>query len=422
MEQIETIVVGAGQAGLATSYCLKKNGSEHLVLERGNRPADSWRNRCWDTFTLVTPGWAFKIPGIDIDPSRHDEFLSRSEVTDLFENYVTQYDLPVKYNTQVLSISREDHDEYIVETSQETYRAKNVVMAIGFFQKPNIPVFAKNLAPAIRQMHTSEYRNAASVAQGSTLIVGSGQSGCQIAEELLHAGKRVFLCVGKAGRAPRRYRGKDIIEWLFLAGFFDLTPEQLPPGIGKFGGVPHLSGANGGHTINLHEFARRGVTLLGHLRDARGAKVFLAPDLHQNLEVVDGFETNVTKEVDELIIAKGLNAPPEKLPQLRYGYDQPIIGELDLEKEKIGTVIWATGYSFDYSLVRLPVVDEDGFPVQTRGATNYAGLYFVGVPWMPSEKTGFLLGVGDEAERIAGEIAHVSLSKQRYKHQPDVQF
>ncbi|MBA2521623.1 MAG: NAD(P)-binding domain-containing protein, partial [Chloroflexia bacterium] len=294
---------------------------------------------------------------------------------------------------------------YRVTTPDRVFSAKNVVMATGFFQQPRIPPFAPGLAPGLLQLHSSQYRNPESLPDGAVLVVGSGQSGSQIAEELNHRGRQVFLCIGSAGRAPRRYRGKDIFRWLDDTGLFDLTPEQLPPGMSKFEGVPHISGTKGGHTINLHQFARDGVTLLGHLRGAAGDTITVAPDLPETLAKVDQFEREVVTMIDGYIQKTGQDAPAAELPQLRDGYAQPIIEALDLKAADIGTVIWALGYTFDYSLVKLPVRDADGFPIQTSGVTRYPGLFFAGMPWMPSERSGFLLGVGDAAERIATRIA-----------------
>jgi putative flavoprotein involved in K+ transport len=280
-----------------------------------------------------------------------------------------------------------------------------VVLATGFFQQPKIPSWAAGLSPGVTKLHSSAYRNPASLPAGAVLVVGSAQSGCQIAEELYQHGREVFLCTGSAGRVPRRYRGQDMIAWLDQAGFFDLTPEQLPAGMSKFEGIPHISGTNGGHTLNLHQFARDGVTLLGHLRGAARDKLALAPDLHENLAKIDQFELEVLKTIDGYIQEHGLDAPTEDVPQLRDGYEQPIIDELDLKAAGINTVIWAIGYTFDYNLVKLPVRDADGFPIQTSGVTSYPGLYFVGMPWMPSEKSGFLLGVDESAKHIASNIA-----------------
>jgi putative flavoprotein involved in K+ transport len=306
---------------------------------------------------------------------------------------------------RVLAVEPLDSPGYRVQTPERTFQASNVVIATGFFQQPKIPPFAADLSPGITQLHSSAYRNPASLPAGAVLVVGSAQSGCQIAEELYQHGRQVFLCTGSAGRVPRRYRGTDIIAWLDQAGLFDLTPEQLPPGMSKFEGIPHFSGANGGHTLNLHQFARDGVRLLGHLRGAANHKVALAPDLHENLAKIDQFEREVLTMIDGYILEHGLDAPPEDVPQLRGGYEQPIVEELDLKAAGINTVIWAMGYTFDYSFVKLPARDEDGFPIQTNGVSRHPGLYFVGMPWMPSERSGFLLGVGEAAQRIAAKIA-----------------
>jgi putative flavoprotein involved in K+ transport len=376
----------------------------NLVFEQASRAANVWRSERWDSFTLVTPNWALRIPGAEYNGADRDGFLSRDQVVAYFDQCIERFQPPIQYNTQVIAVEPTDGQMYRVRTSKGNYEAKNVVIATGFFQKPKLPPFAANLSHDITQLHSSAYRNPESVPQGAVLIVGTGQSGCQIAEELYLHGRKVFLCTGSAGRAPRRYRGKDIIEWLNLLGFFDLTPEQLPPGMGKFEGIPHVSGTNGGHTLNLHQFARDGVTLMGHLRDTTGDKVSLAPDLYENLAKADQFESEAVNMIDGYIQEKGLDAPTEELPQLHDGFGQPVIEELDLKAEGISTVIWAMGYTFDYSLVKLPVLDSDGFPIQKSGVTQYPGLYFVGMPWMPSERSGFVLGVGDSAKHIASAI------------------
>lgn len=405
MEQIETVIVGGGQAGLATSYHLRQHGREHIVLEQAAQAAHVWRDERWDSFTLVTPNWALKLPGAAYDGPEPDGFMPRAEVIAYFARYVDRFQLPVQPNTRVVSVEPIDAKGYRVTTPERTFAAQNVVMATGFFQQPRIPPFAAGLSPDVTQLHSSQYRNPESLPAGAVLVVGSAQSGCQIAEELYQRGRTVFLSIGSAGRVPRRYRGKDVIAWLVETGFIDLTPEQLPPGMSKFEGIPHVSGTKGGHTVNLHQFARDGVTLLGHVRGAAGGTIMLAPDLHQTLAKVDQFEREVLNMFDGYVQANGLAAPAEELPQLRDGYGQPIIEELDLQAAGITTVIWAVGYTFDYSLIKLPVRDADGFPIQTSGVTRYPGLFFVGMPWMPSEKSGFLLGVGQAAEPIASTIA-----------------
>ena len=403
--EIETLIIGGGQAGLATSYYLTRQGHRHIVLEQSEKAGAVWRNRIWDSFTLVTPNWAFKIPGAKNNGADRDAFMPRHKVIEFFEDYAITFGLPVRFKTQVISVTQTADGMYHTQTNLNDYESKNVIVATGFFQQPKIPGFSNNVSPDIRQLHSSHYRNPKALPEGSVLVVGSGQSGCQIAEELLHAGRKVFLSTGRAGRAPRRYRGKDIIEWLVMAGFFNLTPEQLPPGMGKFDGIPHLSGKDGGHTINLHALAQDGMTLVGHVRGAKHSTILVAPDLYDNLETADNFERDLTKMIDGYVEEHGLNVPTEDLQELRDGYAQKAIAELDLNGEGITTIIWATGYAFDYSFVKLPIFDQDGFPIQSSGVTKYPGLYFVGIPWMPSEKTGTLLGVDESASHIASQIA-----------------
>jgi putative flavoprotein involved in K+ transport len=413
MERIDTAIVGGGQAGLATSYYLTQQGREHVVLEQAAQAATVWRNERWDSFTLVTPNWTLKMPGAEYDGPDPDGFMTRDEVIAYFARYVERFHLPVQGNTRVLSVAPADDNGYRVTTAERTLEATNVVMATGFFQQPKIPSFAGSLSPDVTQLHSGQYRNPESLSAGAVLVVGSGQSGCQIAEELYQRGRNVFLSTGTAGRVPRRYRGKDIIAWLVDTGFIDLTPEQLPPGMSKFEGIPHLSGTMGGHTINLHQFARDGVTLLGHLRGAAGDTISLAPDLHENLAKVDQFERDVLNIFDGYIEKTRLDAPAEEVPQLRDGFNQPVSEELNLRESGISTVIWAMGYTFDYSLLKLSVCDDDGFPIQASGVTTFPGLYFVGLPWMPSERSGFLLGVGESAEHIASSIAGQTRGRRR---------
>ena len=360
MERIDTVIAGGGQAGLATSYYLTHKAVSTSCWSRP-RAANVWRNERWDSFTLVTPNWTLKMPGAEYDGADRDGFMPRDEVVAYFERYVDRFALPVHYNARVLSIEPMDDAGYRVVTAECTYAVLNVVIATGFEQHPRIPAFAAGIPASVTQIHSSRYRNPKLLPEGAVLVVGSAQSGAQIAEELYQHGRSVFLSVGSAGRAPRRYRGRDVVDWLSRIGFFDITPDKLPVPKEHFA-PPHVSGANGGHTLNLHQFARDGVTLLGHLRGASGDTISLAPDLYETLTRVDQFEREVQKMIDGYVQANGLDAPAEELPELRDGYEQPIIQELDLKEAGITTVIWATGYTYDYGLVKMPVFDGGGFP------------------------------------------------------------
>ncbi len=408
MKHFETIIVGAGQAGLATSYCLAQHGHQHVVLEQADRPAHVWRDERWDSFTLVTPNLVNRMPGISFGDNDPDGFMPRNEVAALFDRYVEQNGLPVQCNTRVTAVEPLDDGGYRVTTNNGPMTTRNVVIATGFFQQPRIPAWAGDLPPDITQLHSSRYRNPESLPDGAVLVVGSAESGCQIAEELYQCGRRVYLATGSVGRVPRRYRGRDIFAWLDAVGILDETPDKLPPGMSKFGGIPQLSGTQGGHTINLHQFARDGVTLLGHARGAEGSTMRFAPDLHANLATGDGFEQMVLQAIDGYIAGAGIDAPPEEFPQLRDGYDQPLIESLDLRQSGITTIIWGCGFTFDYGMIKLPVTDSDGFPIQENGISAYPGLSFIGMPWMPTERYGFLVGVGERAEEIAARIVETS--------------
>jgi putative flavoprotein involved in K+ transport len=399
-----TVIVGGGQAGLSVSYYLTQHGRDHVVLEQADRVAPVWRDQRWDSFTLVLPNWTIRLPGGEYEGDDPDGFMPRDQFATYIEQYAERIKPPIRYGMQVASVEAENGG-YLVKTGAETFRASNVVMATGGFQRPKVPSFGARLPASIVQITSSAYRNPQALPPGAVLVVGSGQSGSQIAEELYQSGRQVYLCVGSAGRFPRRYRGKDMSRWAEASGFFDRTADKLPSPKARFAGNPIVTGKNGGHTLNLHQFARDGVVLLGHIRGAEDGTIGLAPDLKETLAKVDKFEANMVKMADDYIAENGLDLPEETLPQLRDGYDAQVITELDLKAAGITSVIWAVGYQYDYSLVKLPVLDQDGYPRQVRGCTEYPGLYFVGMMWLHTLKSGTLLGVGEDAAFIASDIA-----------------
>jgi len=403
-QRVETAVIGGGQAGLAISYYLTRGGRSHVVLEKAVRPANAWRNQRWDSFTLVTPNFQVRMPGAEYTGPDPYGFMSRAEVIEYLETYVARFQLPVRCGVEVREVERLA-GAYRLVTSAGTLRAENVVVATGLYQSPKIPPYSAALPGGIRQLHSMDYRNPASLPAGAILVVGTGQSGAQIAEELYQAGREVFLSVGSAGRVPRRYRGRDINDWLTRMGLFDVKVQELTSPADKFAAHPQISGKNGGESLNLHQFARDGVRLLGHVRGVSGGELLIAPDLHETLTKVDQFEIDTLRRVDEYIVSAGWSAPQETLTRLRDGYEQPQITALNLHAHGIRSVLWATGYVFDFSLVQLPVVDADGYPIQTRGVTRFEGLYFLGLPWLSSRRSGLLFGVGEDAVFLAEHIA-----------------
>ncbi|HMN63046.1 MAG TPA: NAD(P)-binding domain-containing protein [Anaerolinea sp.] len=400
---IETIIIGGGQGGLAVSYFLGAAGREHIVLEKAAQPGNAWRNDRWDSFTLVTPNWSFRLPGAEYTGDQPGGYMPRVEIVRRFEAYVQDHRLPVEFGVTAESVEA-DGAGYRVRTSQGELHARNVVVATGLFQRPKIPAYAAQIPASILQVHSGKYRNPAALPPGAVLVAGAGQSGCQIAEELYQSGREVYLSTGKAGRTPRHYRGKDIYEWVDLTGFINRTSTQLPSPQMRFASNPQITGKDGGHTLNLHQFARDGVHLLGRLVNSQDGSLILAPDLMQNLAASDALEKRLVEMIDQYILKMGLDLPEEALPDLKDGYNSPIIERLALAEAGISTVIWAIGYDFDFDLVRLPVFDEAGFPITQGGVTRFPGLYFAGLPWLPGQKTGLLLGVGEQARSVAADI------------------
>jgi putative flavoprotein involved in K+ transport len=401
-EKVDILIVGGGQAGLSLSYYLLQQKREHLVLEKADAAGEAWRNHRWDSFTLVTPNWGFCLPGAAYQDGNPHGFMPKNEIVRHFEDYAEQFHIPVRYSTIVTAVEHEQAGTgFLVRTEGKHYRARSVVIATGLFQQGKIPAFAAQIPSEVAQLHSGDYRNPESLPPGAVLVVGAAQSGAQIAEELYQNGRKVYLCTGSAIRMPRRYRGRDIYEWAHLTGFLDRTLDQLPSPAARFAGNPGLSGKDGGHTLNLHQFFRDGVTLLGHLRGVQDGKLLLAPDLKENLAKVDQGEASFLRMVDEHILKHGIDAPEDSSEGLQDGFAAPEILTLDLKSAGIGTIIWACGYTFDYEMVKLPVTDDFGFPLSQHGETPVPGLYFLGMPWIPSQKTGLLLGIGEAAAHLA---------------------
>ena len=383
----EAVVIGGGQAGLATSYHLMQRGIDHVVLER-DRLFSAWHRGRWDAFTLVTPtGMTLALPGTSYTGGEPNGFAKLHEVRHYFADYAATLQAPVRCGVAATAVRRGAGDRFVVETSDGAYEARAVVLASGFLAQPKIPALAADLPPHLMQLTARDYRNPAQLPPGAALVVGSANSGAQIAAELHAHGREVYLSLGSAGRVPRRYRGRDVFWWTF------------------FGGIPtgshHTSGKNGGQTLNLHRFARDGIRLLGRLEGADDTRLTVAPNLHERLAAADAHELRYKAEVDAYIERMGLDAPPPDAPHpdaaLRDGFALPQETTLDIARAGITSVIWATGYVADWSWVHLPVCDDAGRLVQESGVTPVPGLYAVG---MNHPRTTFVGLVGDEAEHV----------------------
>ena len=384
------------------SYLLTESARDHVVLERSTRIGETWRNR-WDSFTLVTPNWTLRLPGHEYRGDEPDSFSTREQVVSYLEDYAASFGPPLRTGVEVSGIAADDGG-YIVHTSAGDLAAPRVVIAGGTFQRARVPAAGDEAPAGITQIHSRDYRNPAVLPEGGVLVVGSGQSGAQIALELLESGREVYLCVGGAGRLQRRYRGRDTIRWLGDMGFFDKTVDDLASPAERFKANPHVSGRDGGMTLNLHWFARDGMTLLGRLQGFDGDLALFKGDLHEKLEAADTMAAEMCVEIDAHIEQVAIDAPEEEMPMPRHGFEQPQIERLDLRAEGIGTILWAAGHRFDFGWVEPAELDDHGYPVQCRGVTSRPGLYFLGLHWMHTIGSGLFYGVGEDARHVAEHI------------------
>jgi putative flavoprotein involved in K+ transport len=406
-ERVETVVIGGGPAGLATSYCLGQLGREHVVLERG-RLAERWRSERWDSLTLLTPNWMTQLPGYGYQGDDPDGFIGRDEVVRFFEAYAASFDPPFRCGARVESLQRKPGtDRYLVRTAGETIEALNVVVATGAFQKPRIPPLSAALPVEVLQLASRDYRNPAQLPPGAVLVVGSGASGLQICEDLLEGGRTAFLSVGRCQRWPRRYRGTDVFAWLHATGLLDEVGRRhfMDP---KYGCTGVLTGVRGGHDLDYGRLAAEGVTLLGHLLGTENGTLVFADDLRESLGLWDESREIIARMIDDYIQRAGLDVPPDSAPSSaasRAWRSRTPILEQDLAARGITTVLWTTGFSHDFGWLKVPVLDASGDPIQRRGVTSSPGLYFLGLRRMYKPKSSFIFGLGEDAAYLAEQIA-----------------
>ncbi|MFF2345178.1 flavin-containing monooxygenase [Pseudarthrobacter sp. NPDC058119] len=409
-EATNTVVVGAGQAGLATSYWLAQRGVEHVVLERRNALGGAWQDR-WDSFYLNTPNFSVAVPGKSYDGPEPDGFISRDATIDFFRRYAQDINAPVRLRTEVTRISPTDTG-FAVETGQGSWSARNVVLASGAFQRPRMPA-AVGISPGVLQVHSHEYRSPAQLPDGAVLVVGTGQSGGQITEDLLDAGRTVHLSVSSCPEAPRRYRGQDIFHWIMAVnihgpeyGINALQVHGLPSPAGRFLCNPLVSGNGGGHSVHLRELGRRGVRLHGRFEGMDAGALVFTDDLPQRLALVEaGFRQRLGALSDAYIKAAGLDAPEADVPEEDHWLPAETGARLDLAAEGITSVIWCTGYGLDFAMLDLPLLDEWGYPRHAKGVTEHPGLYAVGLPWLTRHISATLVGVGPDAEFVTEHLA-----------------
>jgi putative flavoprotein involved in K+ transport len=397
-ESVDVAIIGAGQAGLATSWYLTQAGVDHVVLESG-RVAETWRSRRWDSFCLVTPNWSVALPGARYAGPDPDGYMNLQQLVDHFERWADSFHAPVRASCSVTALDA-DSKNFELTTSAGKIRARTVVVASGGYQRAHTPPNADQIPNGVLQILAEDYTNPDGIPEGAVLIVGSGQTGCQLAEELHEAGRKVFLACGRAPWAPRRAGGHDLIWWVVESGWWARTPDQLPSPAARLVGNPQNTGHGGGHDLHYRTLHAKGVELVGRYLGSEEGKIHFAADLADTVDIADTMSAYFKTWIDALCEKRGLPVPWEMPPPMRVSTRTA----LDIEQEGISTVIWTTGYRPAYGWVHFPVFDDMGFPVQVDGRCAVPGLYFMGVHFQRKAQSAVLYGVGEDAEIVAQDI------------------
>ncbi|WP_158810606.1 MSMEG_0569 family flavin-dependent oxidoreductase [Beijerinckia sp. L45] len=400
---VPVLIVGGGQAGLSVSYHLKQAGIEHVLLEK-NRIGFSWRSERWDSFCLVTPNWQCALPDFPYQGTDPDGFMLKDQIVDYVEAFAKKVDAPIHEGVAVTAVRRNEDGLFEIESTMGAWTADQVVMAISGYHHPSIPRQAERLPLATKQLHSRDYKNSAQIPKGEILIIGTGQSGCQIAEDLHLAGRKVHIAVGSAPRSPRFYRGKDAIKWLDEMGYYKTTVATHPLKEKVRKKANHyLTGREGGREIDLRRFAAEGMKVYGHLETVDGPALTFKPDLAKMLESADRTYNGIRAMIDDYIAEHGIEAPaePAYVPPWTVTTEPTA---LDLDAANIKTVIWGTGFRADFSMVDIPVFDGKGYPGHVRGVTPVPGLYFIGLGWLWTWGSGRFSGIAEDARHISATI------------------
>jgi len=403
IEKIDTLVVGGGQAGLAMSEHLSECGCPHLILER-HRIAERWRTERWDSLVANGPAWHDRFPSLEFADFDPDGFASKDAVVDYFVSFAEQINAPIRCGVEVTCVEKNaDGSGFRVQTSDGLIEASNVVAATGPFQRPVIPPVVSQLA-SVTQIHSNSYHNPEQLADGAVLVVGAGSSGSQIADELMRAGRRVYLSVGPHDRPPRSYRGRDFVWWLGVLGKWQAKAAE--PSTAHV--TIAVSGAYGGHTIDFRRFAAQGMTLVGMTQSYQDGVLTFAQDLALNIAQGDANYLSILDEADAYVAREGIDLSEEPGAREILADPECLIDpvlELDLAEAGITTIIWATGYEQDFSWLKVDTFDADGLPQHRRGISNEPGIYFLGLPWLTMRGSSFIWGVWEDARHLAEHIS-----------------
>jgi putative flavoprotein involved in K+ transport len=396
----DAVVVGGGQAGLSVSHFLSRAGLDHVVFEK-KRALHKWRDERWDAFCLVTPNWQCQLPGHAYDGPDPHGFMVKSEILAYLDAFAAKVNAPLREGVEVLSVDK-SAEVFEVATSAGQCTAAAVFLASSLYGEPFRPRCAERIPDSIVQIHSVAYRSPDALPPGAVVVVGSGQSGAQIAEDAHLAGRKVHLVTGNAPRCARFYRGRDVVDWLWDVGQYEINVGDEGMARKRQDTNHYLTGRDGGRDIDLRAFALQGMGLYGRLDDVRSGRMLFAPNLSANLDAADRVYNGINALIDRHIAEKGISAPPASVytPVWRPEAEPQ---ELDLAKAQVGSIIWATGFTPDWSYVRLPIFDGTGYPVHRRGVTSVRGAYVVGLPWLWTWGSGRFLSVGKDAEFL---VAH----------------
>jgi putative flavoprotein involved in K+ transport len=408
---VDVVVVGGGQGGLGTAFHLAQAGLDFVVLERG-RLGETWLSQRWDSFALNTPNWMNGLPGSPYDGPDPFGFMTHAELAGSFDEYASRFDLPIRTGVTVTGVGPSDGEgRYLVvgETNDGEdvlYETDSVVIASGILQSPRVPPVSSKIPDHVVQLHTGSYKSPETLPEGAVLVVGGGQSGAQIVEDLLGAGRTVYFSISKAPRLPRRYRGRDFMDWWLEMGLWDVETDNVDDPAVLTTTNPLVSGVGAlGHSVSYQQLARDGVRLMGRLEDVVGDEIVTDDKVVEYMRNADAKSEELRHKIDLFVEERGLTAPqPDPDPgdrSLAQHEHVDYLTRLDLKEADVGTIIWCTGFTADFSWIDLPITETNGRPVHHNGEAVVPGIYYIGFPWLSKRKSGVVLGIDEDAQHIS---------------------
>ncbi|MCU4548626.1 MSMEG_0569 family flavin-dependent oxidoreductase [Acinetobacter pittii] len=401
----DVVIVGGGQAGLCISHYLQKAGIDHVVLEKESELTHAWRQKRWDNFTLVTPNWQCLLPDHPYNGNDPDGFMKKNEIVEYLDSFIEKLNPPALLNVQVTHVAKVAPQQFEIETNLGKTTAKQLVVAAGGYHTPIYPKLSETLPENVLVIHSEQYFNVDQLPEGNVLVVGSGQSGAQIAEDIHLAGKKVYLSTGDAPRCARFYRGKDVVTWLFEMGYYETTVKDHRYSEEVRNSTNHyVTGRDGGRDIDLRKFALEGMQLLGRFEDFQNGQLVFRPDLNQNLDMADATYNRINASIDDYIAKNNITTDELASVYHPLWIPEQEITHIDLAAENITSIIWCIGFRPDYSWIDLDIFQNNGYPMHDRGITVDSDVCFIGLPWLNTWGSGRFMDVGKDAKYIVDHI------------------